>query len=72
MKPVTELIATSRLTVVVGLGATGLSVARHLAKQGERFVVVDNRIEPPGLAELAVDGEVWVEGEWDDKLPSAG
>lgn len=49
----TELIATSRLTVVVGLGATGLSVARHLAKQGERFVVVDNRIEPPGLAELA-------------------
>lgn len=49
----TELIATNRLTVVVGLGATGLSVARYLAKQGEPFVVVDSRVDPPGLAELA-------------------
>ena len=49
---VTNLIASDRLTVVVGLGATGLSVARFLAAQGESFVVVDSRTEPPGLAEL--------------------
>ncbi|MFA5495817.1 MAG: UDP-N-acetylmuramoyl-L-alanine--D-glutamate ligase [Porticoccaceae bacterium] len=48
-----DLIATSRLTVVVGLGATGLSVARYLAARGERFVVVDSRVDPPGLGELA-------------------
>ena len=48
----TNLIASDRLTVVVGLGATGLSVARFLAAQGESFVVVDSRAEPPGLAEL--------------------
>lgn len=53
MKTVTDLIASSKLTVVVGLGATGLSVARYLAGRGERFVVVDSRVDPPGLAELA-------------------
>lgn len=50
-----ELIASSRTTVVVGLGATGLSVARHLARCGERFIVVDSRVDPPGLGELARD-----------------
>jgi len=50
---VTDLIATSKLTVVVGLGATGLAVARYLAGRGERFVVVDSRVDPPGLGELA-------------------
>ncbi|MCK9563647.1 MAG: UDP-N-acetylmuramoyl-L-alanine--D-glutamate ligase [Bacteroidales bacterium] len=64
----TELIASSKLTVVVGLGATGLSVARYLAKRGERFVVVDNRVEPPGLSELArVVPQALVElGEFND------
>ncbi len=47
---VSQLIASDNLTVVVGLGATGLSVARFLANRGERFVVVDTRAEPPGLA----------------------
>ena len=48
----TELIASNRLTVVVGLGATGLSVARFLSAQGEPFAVVDSREHPPALAQL--------------------
>lgn len=47
-----ELIASNRLTVVVGLGATGLSVARFLSTQGVPFVVVDSREKPPALAQL--------------------
>jgi UDP-N-acetylmuramoylalanine--D-glutamate ligase len=38
--------------VVVGLGKTGLSVARFLQAQGIAFAVVDSRDKPPGLAEL--------------------
>jgi len=49
---VAELIASNRLTVVVGLGATGLSVARFLSAQGEPFMVVDNREQPPALDQL--------------------
>ena len=39
-------------TLVVGLGATGLSVARYLMRQGMRVAIADSRSEPPGLAEL--------------------
>jgi UDP-N-acetylmuramoylalanine--D-glutamate ligase len=39
-------------TLVVGLGKTGLSCARFLARQGAEFAVVDSRLEPPGLGEL--------------------
>lgn len=39
--------------LIVGLGATGLSCARHFAARGMRFKVTDTRGEPPGLAELA-------------------
>lgn len=35
--------------IVAGLGDTGLSCARHLARCGERFVVVDDRKAPPQL-----------------------
>lgn len=49
---VANLIASDKLTVVVGLGDTGLSVARFLAASGEAFVVVDSRAQPPGLAAL--------------------
>lgn len=48
----TKLIASDRLTIVVGIGATGLSVARHLTACGDAFVMVDSRLEPPGLVEL--------------------
>ena len=39
-------------TLVVGLGATGLSVIRHLLASGQRVAVTDTRENPPGLAEL--------------------
>jgi len=38
--------------LIVGLGKTGLSVARRLAGEGIRFAVVDSREAPPGLDEL--------------------
>ena len=44
-----QLIATDNRTVVVGLGMTGLSVARYLASRQRPFAVVDSREEPPGL-----------------------
>jgi UDP-N-acetylmuramoylalanine--D-glutamate ligase len=48
-----DLIATNNVTAVVGIGATGLSVARFLAGQGEPFVMLDSRVDPPGLQQLA-------------------
>ena len=36
-------------TLIVGLGETGLSLARFLARQGEPFEFVDSRSHPPGL-----------------------
>ncbi len=40
------------VTVIVGLGRTGVSCARHLAARGHRLVVTDTRPSPPGLPEL--------------------
>jgi UDP-N-acetylmuramoylalanine--D-glutamate ligase len=45
-------IATQAKTLIVGLGMTGLSVARHLALRGEPFAVADTRPAPPALAAL--------------------
>jgi UDP-N-acetylmuramoylalanine--D-glutamate ligase len=39
-------------SVIVGLGRTGVSCARHLAARGHRLVVTDSRTAPPGLADL--------------------
>lgn len=39
-------------TLVVGLGKTGVSIARHLSARGETFAVADSRENPPGVAEL--------------------
>jgi UDP-N-acetylmuramoylalanine--D-glutamate ligase len=44
-----NIIATSQLTIVIGLGMTGLSVARYLHKNNQRFVVMDSREAPPNL-----------------------
>src|SRR5690606_28396834 len=41
--------------VVVGLGKTGLSCARHLQRQGLPFFAVDTRPQPPGLAEFQAE-----------------
>ncbi len=47
-----EQFDNARRTLVVGLGETGLSVARYLARQGVPVAVVDSRREPPGLERL--------------------
>ncbi len=44
--------ADDRLTIIVGLGGTGLSCAKYFAAQGEKFKVVDSREDPPGLSAL--------------------
>jgi UDP-N-acetylmuramoylalanine--D-glutamate ligase len=41
-------------SVVVGLGKTGASCVRYLAKRGMRVSATDSRRTPPGLAELGV------------------
>lgn len=35
--------------LVIGLGQTGLSVAKYLSAQGKHFSVADTRLNPPGL-----------------------
>ena len=39
--------------LVLGLGETGLSLARFLERRGARVRVADTRADPPGLAALA-------------------
>ncbi len=46
------LIAAQTKRLIVGLGLTGLSCARHLLKLGLPFDVADSRSQPPGLEEL--------------------
>ena len=45
-------LGLSSRALVVGLGATGLSVARFLSERGIQLAVADTRANPPGLAEL--------------------
>lgn len=69
------LISSTQRRVVVGLGATGLSVARFLHGRGESFSVVDSRAEPPGLAalrEAMPDVPVLLGGWHQDVLDTAG
>ena len=40
------------VSLIVGLGRTGVSCARHLAARGHEIRVTDSRAAPPGLAEL--------------------
>ncbi|MCV6588444.1 MAG: UDP-N-acetylmuramoyl-L-alanine--D-glutamate ligase [Marinobacterium sp.] len=47
-----ELITSDQRRIIVGLGATGLSCARHLVARGLPFAVVDSRDNPPGLEQL--------------------
>lgn len=48
----TQLIATSSHTAIVGAGVTGVSVARFLARRGQRFTLLDTRVDHPQRAEL--------------------
>ena len=49
------LIASDQFRIVVGLGKSGMSVVRFLARQGVRFAVVDTRANPPELETLRRD-----------------
>jgi len=42
-------------TLIIGLGATGLSCARFLTQLGVEVAVIDSREQPPALAELQRD-----------------
>lgn len=50
----------ANLDLVVGLGATGLSIARYLRRAGLDAKFVDSRAEPPGMDVLA---EVWPDAD---------
>jgi len=47
-----SLIASDHFRIVVGLGKSGMSLVRFLARQGLPFAVVDTRASPPELATL--------------------
>ena len=38
--------------VIIGLGETGLSVAKYLSSHKEKFKVIDSRNNPPALKAL--------------------
>ena len=44
--------AAAGMDLVYGLGATGLSVARFLARNERKARFFDSRKEPPGMSEL--------------------
>ena len=50
-----SLIASDQFRIVVGLGKSGMSVVRFLARQGLPFAVADTRSNPPELATLQRD-----------------
>ena len=70
-----SLITTDKKRIIVGLGSTGLSVARFLTGRGIPFAVADTRQSPPGLDQLkrfAPMADIYL-GELDaDLLCSAG
>lgn len=47
MRPMPRM--RSAANVIIGMGETGLSLARHLRRQGRVFSVVDSRSQPPNL-----------------------
>jgi len=52
--------STANKDLVVGLGATGLSIARYLKRNDADAIFFDSREEPPGLDEL---DEIWPDAE---------
>jgi UDP-N-acetylmuramoylalanine--D-glutamate ligase len=71
----TESFDKARRTLVVGLGKTGLSVARYLSRQGVSVAIVDSREQPPGLArsrtELPADVALFLGGFHQDAFERA-
>jgi len=64
---VSQMIATSKVKAIIGTGITGLSVARFLAAQGQAFVLLDTRSNPPNLEQIQLEfpGVTIVYGELD-------
>lgn len=52
--PMEQPITASR-TLIVGLGSTGLSCARFLARQGVEVAITDSRAQPPALEQLRAE-----------------
>src|SRR5690606_22875318 len=50
-----SLIASDQFRIVVGLGKSGMSLVRHLARRGLPFAVADTRANPPELATLKAE-----------------
>jgi UDP-N-acetylmuramoylalanine--D-glutamate ligase len=50
-----DMIATNKVTAIVGMGVTGRSVARYLSSKGEAFVWLDTRDAPPALADVLAE-----------------
>ncbi|WP_287808946.1 UDP-N-acetylmuramoyl-L-alanine--D-glutamate ligase [Pseudomonas sp.] len=50
-----SLIASDQFRIVVGLGKSGMSLVRFLARRGVAFAVADTRANPPELATLRRD-----------------
>lgn len=50
-----SLISSDQLTIVIGLGKTGLSCARYLAAEGRRFALADTRDNPPAIDEVRAE-----------------
>jgi UDP-N-acetylmuramoylalanine--D-glutamate ligase len=67
------LDAATSTIVVVGLGVTGISIARYLTGLGYEFAIADSRKQPSGLAQLneAVGDMTVYAGAFDEKLFSA-
>ena len=48
-----ELIASSELIAVIGLGETGFSIARYLKEKQLNFIMLDTRTSPPNAQQFA-------------------
>ncbi len=49
------IIASNKFIAIVGLGVTGLSVARYLMQQQQRIVLLDSRAQPPSLEKVKAE-----------------
>jgi len=71
----TETFDKACRTLVVGLGKTGLSVARYLSRQGVSVAIVDSREQPPELehsrSELPADVALFLGGFHKDAFDRA-
>ena len=71
----TEMFDKASRTLVVGLGKTGLSVARYLSRQGVSVAIVDSRDQPPELersrSELPADVALFLGGFHPDAFERA-